>query len=119
MTLVRWDRVPSELHYLRDAVEGCGETRVIHYDPSAGRHVPFIETATDEQLELIRSAKDQVERREDRMLIEQWCEKPALQRPSIRTAIWHVQGMLFLFDQLDGHQLEVFDDDFDDDLIDE
>ncbi|TWU22863.1 hypothetical protein Pla52o_23920 [Novipirellula galeiformis] len=115
MTVVRWDRVPSEFHYLRDAVEACGETRVTLFDPTVRRHVPLIETASEEQLDFIRSAKDQVERREDRLQIEKWCENPAQKRPSVRTAIWHIQGMLFLFDQLDGHQLEVFDEDFDDD----
>lgn len=103
MTVVRWNRVPSEFHYLRDAIEACGETRVTLRDPSVGRHVSFIETASDEQLDLIRHAKDQVERREDRLQIEKWCDNPAQKRPSIRTAIWHIQGMLFLFDQLDGH----------------
>ncbi|MEM6366497.1 MAG: hypothetical protein AAF745_18870 [Planctomycetota bacterium] len=111
MTVVRWDHVPSNFHYLRDAVEACGETRVTLSDPTVGRHVPFIEIASDEQLDLIRSAKDQVARREDRFQIEKWCENPAQKRPSVRTAIWHIQGMLFLFDQLDGHQFEVFDDD--------
>ncbi|MGB7324065.1 MAG: hypothetical protein WBD31_04290 [Rubripirellula sp.] len=115
MTIVRWDRVPSEFHYLRDVVEACGETRVTHYDPMVGRQVAFIDTASNEQRDLIRSAKDQVERREDRPRIEQWCENPAQKRPSVRTAIWHIQGILFLFDQLDGHQPEVFDDDFVDD----
>ncbi|EMI47370.1 hypothetical protein [Rhodopirellula sp. SWK7] len=115
MTLVRWDRVPPEFHYLRDAVEACGETRVTLYDSSVGRHIPFIETASSEQLDLIRSAKDQVERHEDRLQIEAWCENPAQKRPTVRSAIWHIEGMLFLFDQMDGHQLEVFDDDFVDD----
>jgi hypothetical protein len=114
MTVVRWDRVPAEFHYLRDAVETCGETRVTLYDPTVGRHVSFIETATDEQLDLIRSAKDQVERREDRLQIEDWCENPVQKRPFVRTAVWHIQGLLFLFDQLDGHQLEALDDDCDD-----
>lgn len=115
MTTVRWDRVPSEFQYLCDAVEACGETRLILYDPTVGRHVPFIETASDEQLELIQSAKEQFELREDRLQIEKWCENPAQKRPSIRTAIWHIQGLLFLFDQPDGHQFAVFDDDFVDD----
>jgi hypothetical protein len=110
MTLVRWDRVPTEFHYLRDAVEACGETRVMFYDPKVGRHVSFIETATDEQLNLIRSAKNQVERREHRLQIEDWCKNPAQKRSSFRTAIWYIQGLLFLFDKLDGHQVETFDD---------
>jgi len=115
MTLVCWDRVPPEFHYLRDAVEGCGETRVTLFDSALGRHVPFIETASDEQLRLIRSAKDDVACREDRPQIERWCGNPAQATPSVRTAIWHIKGMLFLFDQLEDHRLDIFDDDFVDD----
>ncbi len=115
MALVRWNRVPPEFHYLRDAVEGCGETRVTLFDLELGRNVSFIETASDEQLCLIRSAKDEVARREDRPQIEEWCENPARARPSVRTAIWHIKGMLFLFDQMEGKRLGVFGDDFVDD----
>lgn len=113
--LVRWDRVPTEFHYLRDAVEACGETRVTHFDSAVGCHVPFIETVSEQQLYLIRSAKDEVARREDRPHIEEWFKNNFQARPQVRNAIWHIQGMLFLFGQLEGKQGSVFDDDSIDD----
>jgi hypothetical protein len=109
MPIVRWDRVPVEFHYLRDAVEGCGETRVSQYDRNAGRHLSFFDTATGLQLELIRAAKEEVESRGDRLPMEQWCISFASPQPSVRNAVWYIQGMLLLFDQLDTQQAEQAD----------
>ena len=111
MATVKWGSVPPQFHYLMDAVESCGETRVQHYDSTIGRHRTFLDTATKNQMRLIGIAKTEVESRNDRLAIERWCEDPAGKRPSIRNAIWYVQGLLFLFDELDGHKLELFDDD--------
>ena len=110
-SLVRWDRVPAEFHYLRAAVEACGETRVESFDRADGRHVRFIDTVTPNQLDLIRSAKEEMERRGDRARIEAWCAwKPVRPRPSVLTAMWHVKGLLFLFAELDGASPGAFDD---------
>ena len=111
MSLVRWDRIPAEFHYLRDAIEACGETRICQSDATTECHRSFLGSATQEQLQLIRTAKDEVESRGERASIEQWCEAPAQLRPSVRAAIWHIQGMLMLFDQLEDNHVVDFDGD--------
>ncbi|QDT16168.1 hypothetical protein [Alienimonas californiensis] len=101
---LRWDGVPEAFHYLRAAVEACGETRVAHFDHTLGRHVPPIERLTEEQLDLIGAARTESRRRGDRAEIEQWCAPPERPRPSIHRTMWAVQGMLFLFDQVDDER---------------
>ena len=98
---LRWDRIPDKFHYLREAVETCGEdTRTRHYDDTVGRHVSFIEKATQKQLAAIRRAKEAVDRRQHRRVIEDWCEKMESGRPSEKAAAWGIAGILELISNI-------------------
>ncbi|MBP88717.1 MAG: hypothetical protein CMJ64_18725 [Planctomycetaceae bacterium] len=93
---IRWERVPTEFHYLRRAVEACGETRVSEFDPIEGRHIAFFERASADQLQVLQQTKNVIERREDRHPIEQWCSQAESGRSSEKTAAWYIRGILLL-----------------------
>lgn len=98
---LKWDRLPADFHYLRPVVEMCMDSRIAIFDDQSKQHVPFIRRATKEQLDLLATAKQQMEWCGHRERISQWCDMAERGRPSEKALAWHVRGILFAVSHLD------------------
>ncbi|MEM9704054.1 MAG: hypothetical protein AAF907_16560, partial [Planctomycetota bacterium] len=83
---VNWDVVPAEFQYLQEAVDACGETRTVFFNKAQSRHIPFIESASQAQLDLVKSARQETARRGLRERIEEWCSPAQRPKPSVNLA---------------------------------
>lgn len=97
---MKWNVVPAQFHFLRPAVDACGETRVNHFNPELGRHESFLEKASPKQLATLTQAMADFEHREVGPEIQVWLANAEAGRPSEKDAAWRIRGVLMLFDIL-------------------
>jgi hypothetical protein len=107
---VDWEVVPERFRYLRPAVELCGETRILRYDPVLKRHISFIERATKEQLDCLASVHGEILRRGDASAIYEWCKSARHGAEEERNAAWQFGGILAALEQLADEDVSPFCD---------
>jgi len=99
---LKWDRMPEDFNYLRDAVDKCGpDVGIQEYDENIGRHVTFLERATPLQLDSIRSLIGEILQRNHLSAIESWCGNMRSGRPSEKALAWHVSRVLIVAAEMD------------------
>lgn len=101
---------PKSFHYLRSAIEACGDTRIVPFDPILNRHVPFIERITPEQLDCLKHVHAEILRRNDDLSIATWCESMRNGSEEERKAAWRIGGILSVLYQLADREISPFCD---------
>lgn len=107
---VDWGVVPERFRYLREAVESCGETRILPYDPVLKRHVSFAERATKEQLDCLASVHGEILRKGDVAGIREWLNSARHGTEEERAASWQIGGILATLEQLADEDVPPFCD---------
>ena len=107
---VNWDVVPESFHYLRQAVESCGETRILPYDPVLQRHVSFVERATKVQLDCLASVCAEVLRRGDLPDIRRWLRSAWNGTEAEKVVSCRIGGILAVIEQLGEKDVPPFCD---------
>jgi hypothetical protein len=105
---IDWRRVPDRFHYFRDAVEACGETRIVKYNEELGRHVRFVENVTDAQLAQLRAVYERLLSQNDLNALWDWLERIKSDSESEIGAAWHVQGILMVLSDMAERGIEPF-----------
>ncbi len=105
---IDWEAVPERFRYLRQAVELCGETRVLPYDPVLKRHISFTERATNEQLDSLASVQSEIVKRDDFTALHNWCKTALHGTESERAASWRIGGILTVLQQLADQDIPPF-----------
>lgn len=98
--IVDWQRVPSRFHYFREAVQACGETRILKYNEALGRHVRFVDNVTKEQLSHLIPVYEKVRAQRELESLWDWLEKAEYGSESEKAAAWYVRGILMIFSDL-------------------
>jgi hypothetical protein len=107
---VNWEVVPERFRYLRHAVELCGETGILPFDPALKRHVSFTERATKEQLDCLASVHGEILRKNDVSDICMWCKSARHGTEEERGAAWKIGGILGALVQLADQGVSPFCD---------
>jgi hypothetical protein len=106
---LRWDLIPAELHYLRDAVERYGERGSgTELDGKTGEHVFFADVATDEEIAELAPICVELNRRGDNDRLIDWIEAHREGRPSERWTAHALRGLLLIFEQWGDSRIEPF-----------
>ncbi len=95
-----WQCVPSRFHYFREAVQVCGETRIVKYDQALGRHVPFVENVTREQLAQLVAVYKTVLEQDDLESLWDWLDTAANGSEPEKAAAWHIRGIIMVLSDL-------------------
>jgi len=92
---LRWESVPSELHYLRPVVERYGDLGMgVPYDEVMGRHVRWAERATPEQLAELAPICERLCRDGDLAALRAWIDASGGGRPSVGAVAGAMSGLL-------------------------
>jgi hypothetical protein len=97
---VEWQCVPTRFHYFRDAVEACGETRIVKYSERLGRHIGFAEKVTKKQLAQLVPVYERILAQGDLEALWDWLEKAEKGSESEKSAAWYVRGILMVLSDL-------------------
>jgi len=97
---IEWQCVPSHFHYFREAVQACGETRILKFNVTLGRHVGFVENVTKEQLAHLASVHEKVLAQGDLESLWDWLEEAQHGSESEKKAAWYVGGILMVCSDL-------------------
>jgi len=106
--MVDWQIVRERFRYFRDAVNACGETRVLFFNDTLGRHIRFLESLTDDQLLHLTRLYKEILARGDLESLWGWLPSAAQGSESEKTASWRIGGILIVLADLAESGIEPF-----------
>jgi hypothetical protein len=98
--VIDWQCVPDRFRYFREAVEACGETRILPYSETLGRYIHFLDNVTDKQLVVLGRVYEKVLAQDDVEDLWDWLEDAEQGFEAENAAAWHVCGILMVFSEL-------------------
>jgi hypothetical protein len=105
---VSWQCVPNCFHYFREAVQACGETRILKYNETLGRHVRFVEIVTEEQLMHLIPVYEKLLMQDELNGLWNWLERASQGSEFERGAAWYIGGILMVFSDLAENDVSPF-----------
>jgi hypothetical protein len=94
MTQVNWELVPHNFQFLRKAVELCGNTRILPFDPIEHKHISFAERATDVQLKCLESVWREIVGKGTMVELQKWVDGGKNGSEAYRVTAWYIGGIL-------------------------